>query len=424
MEQSAASFAWNPLTRILFRFTFVYLALYNLHSPLPLPPSIEPLREPYSNLWHKIAVAVGKAVFHKDITIFADGDTTYEHVRVFCFFVIAVVVAMVWTLLDRKRANYVQMYDWLSVYVRYMVALGMVAYGTFKIIKAQFPAPTLDRLVQPYGDSSPMGLLWTFMGSSLPYNLFTGIGETVGGLLLVWRRTVILGALVSVAVMSNVVMLNFSYDVWVKLYSMHLLAMLLFLLLPHTQRLLDFFLLNRTPQPLTFRPHFASPGLNRWMPLAGGLLVFAFTIYNLYDAHQWRKEQGDVSPKSEFYGIWNVTEIEVDREVQPLLITNETRWRRLIFDWPQVMAIQLMNDSVSRYFSKWDAEKKTVELTKRGDPNWKTTFAYERLAPDLLALTGTFEGKSFRAKLQRKELGEFLLLNRGFHWINEYSPNR
>lgn len=46
-------------------------------------------------------------------------------------------------------------------------ATAMVAYGMFKISPSQFPAPGLSRLVQPYGDSSPMGLLWTFMGVSM-----------------------------------------------------------------------------------------------------------------------------------------------------------------------------------------------------------------------------------------------------------------
>jgi hypothetical protein len=40
-----------------------------------------------------------------------------------------------------------------------------------------------DRLLKPYGESSPMGLLWTFMGYSTGYNLFTGGAEALGGLL-------------------------------------------------------------------------------------------------------------------------------------------------------------------------------------------------------------------------------------------------
>jgi hypothetical protein len=51
----------------------------------------------------------------------------------------------------------------------------MIGYGSYKVIQSQFPAPTLLRLLEPYGQSSPMALLWTLMGASKSYNLFTGL---------------------------------------------------------------------------------------------------------------------------------------------------------------------------------------------------------------------------------------------------------
>jgi hypothetical protein len=40
----------------------------------------------------------------------------------------------------------------------------MLVYGFIKVFPTQFHLPGPGRLVQPYGDSSPMALLWTFMG--------------------------------------------------------------------------------------------------------------------------------------------------------------------------------------------------------------------------------------------------------------------
>ena len=73
-----------------------------------------------------------------------------------------------------------------------------------------------------------MGLLWTFMGASESYTIFSGISEMAGGLLVTARRTTLLGALVCIGVLGNIVMLNFSYDVPVKLLSCHLFAMAMF----------------------------------------------------------------------------------------------------------------------------------------------------------------------------------------------------
>src|SRR5258708_21145416 len=101
----------------------------------------------------------------------------------------------------------------------------MVDYGWHKIMPVQFPPPGPDRLLVAYGDSSPMGLLWTFMGASKPYVMFSGLIEVAGGLLLLFRRTSLLGGLLSAAVLTNVVLMNFCYDVPVQLYSSRLLVM-------------------------------------------------------------------------------------------------------------------------------------------------------------------------------------------------------
>ena len=103
------------------------------------------------------------------------------------------------------------------VYLRLVLAATMIPYGAAKIFPWQFPAPTLSKLIQRYGDSSPMGLLWTFMGASRSYSFFGGATELLAGMLLVVPRLATLGALVCIGVMSNVLMLNLGYDVPVKL---------------------------------------------------------------------------------------------------------------------------------------------------------------------------------------------------------------
>ena len=86
------------------------------------------------------------------------------------------------------------------------------------------------------------------MGYSTPYNLFTGLLETLGGLLLLFKRTRLLGAMIVIVVMSNIVMLNFSYDVPVKLFSLHLLVMTVFIIAPDVKRLLNFLVYNKGVQ--------------------------------------------------------------------------------------------------------------------------------------------------------------------------------
>ena len=99
----------------------------------------------------------------------------------------------------------------------------MILYGASKVFMGQFGPPGFGRLLETYGDSSPMGLLWTFMGFSQGYTFFAGLAEMLGGVLMITRRTTLLGAMVSAGVLSNIVLLNFFYDVPVKQFSSHLL---------------------------------------------------------------------------------------------------------------------------------------------------------------------------------------------------------
>ncbi len=166
---------------------------------------------------------------------------------------------MGWMLLDRGRGKDVRLHAWLRVILRFYLAAAMLVYGGGKLIPDQFPAPPPDTLVRPVGDLLPVELLWTFMGASSAYTIFTGVAEMVGGLLLTARRTTLLGALICAGVLGNVFMLNVAYDVPVKILSFHLMAMSVFLVAPDLSRLANLLLLNRPAQPATLRPLFARP---------------------------------------------------------------------------------------------------------------------------------------------------------------------
>lgn len=417
---------WGSGKLILFRFIFLYLVLYNFPFPLNVIPVVSGLAEYYTQFWQMIVVWVGKTVFQKDITVFANGsgDTTSDYILVFCYAAVSIIAAFIWTFNDAKRTNYSRLFRFLHVYVRYVLAITMITYGTAKIIQSQFPGPSLDRLLEPYGDSSPMGLLWTFMGFSYAFNIFTGLGETVGGLLLIFKRTTCLGGLTLVAVLANVVILNFTYDVPVKLYSAHLLLMTFFVLLPDMERLVNFLLLNKSVEPVIYRPLLANESLNRRLSIIAKSLVIVFTIFTLYQTNELRKMYGDLAPKSPFYGIWNVEELEIANEPQPALLSNETRWRRVVFDNPRTFAVQLVNDTRNRYVLETDLGKRTFSLSKRDEPNWATTLNYSQPDSEQMILEGTFENKPLRAKLRRTETRKFLLMERGFNWINEFPFNR
>jgi hypothetical protein len=421
---------WSIATRVLFRFVFMYLAVYNLvalQNFINIIPKGSDVSTFLVKMWDAVLPWVGEHVFGKEIAykMTGSGDTLYDYVRVFCIAVFAAAMALVWSLVDRKRPNYRRLHEWLRVYTRYTLGLTMIVYGAAKVIKAQFPSPSLDRLLQPFGDASPMGLLWTFMGASESYNIFSGLGELIGGLLVTVRRTTLLGALVCIGVMSNVVMLNFSYDVPVKLLSTHLLAMAVFLCLPDMRRLANLFVLNRPADPSGARPVFREwKWLNRGAAVLGGLVAVTFTGLALHMAYDARMKYGDWAEKSPHYGIWNVEEFTLDGQARPEVMTDESRWRRVVFDHPEMVAIQLMTDARQRYGLKLDGNKQTLELSRRDKPDFKATFTYQQPEPELLTVDGSLDGHAIRARLRKQDVSKFQLTSRGFNWISEYPYNR
>jgi hypothetical protein len=428
-RETAAAPVWGPAKRIGFRWLFSYLVLYLFPTYLGLVgyiPHADTLITAYAGLWRAIVVWVGKILFHITITVFpaGSGDTTYNYVEILCFAATAAVAALVWTLLDRRRPNYARLHEWLRVYVRFGLGLTMIEYGASKVIPTQFSTPSLGRLLQPFGNASPMGLLWTFMGASPAYTIFAGASEMIGGLLLIARRTTLLGALVCMGVLGNVVMLNYCYDVPVKLYSSHLFLMAFFLAAPDLRRLADLLIFNRRVEPAVHRPLFARKSFHRTAFVIRTLFLVGFAVLALYETKGMYKTYGAGAPRSPFYGVWNVDELVLDGTVRPPLVTDEERWRRVAFDRVGFITLQRMDDSRRSYAMKMDAGKKTMTLSQGDKPAWKSVLSFQQPDPQHLLLAGTFDGHPIRATLHRTDPGKLLLTSRGFHWINEFPFNR
>ncbi len=412
---------WHPFTRTAFRFAFVYLLIYNLPFPLNAFPYVDKVAEFYNFFWTWIVVHVARTAFHTEIaTVFnGSGDRAFDYLLVACLLLISLVIAVIWTIFDRKRLSYPTLYRWLNIYVRFALGTTMIGYGAFKVISSQFPPPTLDRLMQSYGDSSPMGLLWTFMGSSEPYTMFVGFAEMVAGVLLFPRKTSTLGALMSIGVLSNVVALNFSYDVPVKLYSMHLLAMAVFLALPDARRLANFFLLNRPVERVPVQPLFRRKLWQRGALVFASLFLIAVLGTSLYQSYAQRRNF--IARRSPLYGVWEVDEFKLNQASQT---ASAPGWRRMVFDSPSRVAVQTATGVNERLSVQLDPEKRTLTLSKRDDPGWNSVLNYEQVSPDVVTLAGALNGSELTARLHRSDNHKFLLTDRGFHWINEVPFNR
>ncbi|MBD2701824.1 hypothetical protein IC229_14325 [Spirosoma sp. BT702] len=417
---------WSVGHKIAFRFFCAYFVLYTFPFPISIVPGLG--LEFYTNLWHLIVPWVGKTILHLpyEITVFPNGsgDTTYNYVYVLCLAVLALITTIILTILDRRRPNYNVALYWLFVLLRYYLAFTMFSYGFAKVFKTQFPFPNLSRLMEPYGESSPMGLAWAFMGYSTGYNIFTGMGEVVGGALLLFRRTIMLGCLMLIGVIGNIVAMNFFYDIPVKLFSSHLLAITLFLLAPDAGRLVDLFILNR-PVPNRKLTPFFPERQQRIGRLIVKTLVILYSLWGTVQiSYYTKKNYGDTASEPPLNGLYRIDRFAVNGDS---LVADSTRWRQVIisgYKGAPTLSIRFANDTLRRYQFEPDSATSKAVLYVRFDTAHKHHLTYLRPDTNSIILRGRINQDSIYARLQKQQIGNFLLVNRGFHWINEYPFNR
>lgn len=419
---------WSPRHRILFRFAFIYFSTYLLSAWLFRIPGLTAVARVYSECWQAIELWTAVHLLHITAPIdlhalgTGSGDTLIDYLQLLCQSAFAAAATVVWSIADRKRPAYGSLNEWLRVYIRYSLAVIMLSYGMAKVFPGQFGYPTLDRLVEPYGHSSPMGLLWTFMGYSRPYVFFTGVVECAGGLLLFSQQTTTLGALVAAAAMGNVAMLNFSYDVPVKLFSTHLFLLAVILVAPDVSRLVGVFVTNRPTMPAPMRKPFTTVWRSR-TALAVKVVVIGAALWQTTAPFVAAARQPP-RPRAARYGIYDVESFTVNGEPRPAAPMDARRWRRVVISESGGVSIQTMDDATTRYRTKDDAAKHTYELSTIFSPYDKIMLAYSQPSADELALEGQYQGEAIVVRLRKVATPPFLLTRRGFHWINEYPYNR
>jgi hypothetical protein len=136
-----------------------------------------------------------------------------------------------------------------------------------------------------------------------------------------------------------------------------------------------------------------------------------------------------------FYGNYEVDEFLADGQPVPPLVTDRTRWRSLSLrrvPWgpngspgpSDFLTIRMMDRSPLGSQFSLSGDEKTLTLTRGGMATLPGELTVELLDEQHLALSGVANGKKIEVKLHKLNRDDLLLINRGFHWINEYPFNR
>jgi uncharacterized membrane protein YphA (DoxX/SURF4 family) len=420
---------WTAQHKIWFRCCCLFFVLYIFCNPNGFFPFTDDAFAFYIRPFYHLIPWIEQHVLHiRPIPVTGpngSGDTTFDYVMLGLILVLTLFGCIIWTLADRHRNDYNKLYYWLTVIVRYYFAFTMFNYGFAKLFKTQFPYPSPYTLQEPYGNSSPMRLAWTFFGYSRGYNYFMALAEIGSGALLLFRRTLRIGALVSLITAANIMAVNYSFDVCVKLLSTILVVMALFLLLIDWRRHANFYFLNKhviphgNPMPVLRR---------RWMNISlvvlKYLVIASVVVANVYGSLTALKDPYFNPQKIPLYGLYNVQTFVRNKDTLMPLITDTSRWRSLTIGYNGRTAVRLMNDSIRIYSFLPDTAKKEILVYRPADTLHKSRLYYSFTGKDSLLIRGKLLEDSVSISFLKFDLNKLLLINRGFHFINETPYNK
>jgi hypothetical protein len=261
------------------------------------------------------------------------------------------------------------------------------------------------------------------MGYSTGYNYFTGGAEALAGLLLFFRRTTTYGSLVALTVMSNIVMINFCYDVPVKLFSLHLLLMAVFILSFDLKRVVRFFFLNKSVQPADLSPAFGNKPLRNVLVFVKFLLI-AFFLFSIINVHyNYASMYENMRSKTFLFGSYEVESFEKNHKDITIFNSDSLTWKNVFMLSGGYWSIRMMNDSLKYFTANADTSAQKIVLNESYNRSIRYELHYLKTDADKIELNGELFNDILSIQLKKFDKN-YLLVNRGFHWINEYPYNR
>lgn len=188
------------------------------------------------------------------------------------------------------------------VVMRYCLVLELWEYGWIKLTKMQFYLPEPNTVYTELGALSKDIAYWSVMGSSPSYVVFMGVVELIAGSLIVIKRTRFIGLLLALGVFINVVMVNFSFDISVKLFSLSLLAFTGILLLQYPEQ---WRMMLQLPAKAKVVRLTQEPSYFRW---GRALILSLFVVETVYPSIVTGSMNDDELPRPAYHGAYSVAE--------------------------------------------------------------------------------------------------------------------
>jgi hypothetical protein len=151
----------------------------------------------------------------------------------------SLVYALIWQV--RKTKSHT-IYQFWQALIRYGVAFDLAEFGWSKICHLQLVMPA-SKLDLPYRSFTPSDLFWYFFSHSYLFGCIIAGLQIIGALLLLYRRTTLVGAFILLPVLANILLMDIFYDIGASVveHASIMTAGVLYFLFINFDRLKQFF---------------------------------------------------------------------------------------------------------------------------------------------------------------------------------------
>lgn len=281
-------------------------------------------------------------------------DTIALNLILLLLFLLAIVSVFLLHFLKIKTDNMVLISRVISSY--YIVFI-LIIYGFDKVFKAQFYLPEPNILYTSFGNLSKDILYWSTLGTSRFYSISMGIIEVVTAILILFKRTRILGLLISIGVFVNIILINFGFDISVKTFSIFLMLVTLFSVYPNLKMLINFLVFQRREQLThTNQAIVSNPFLKIWIKFIVVGLLFLQILFPYFQSQNFND---DLQPRPFLHGAYQVNQIIVKTDT---LKTTDFPIHKIFIHRNNYIIFQGKNNVITDYHFEMDSIKKQLLL--------------------------------------------------------------
>lgn len=328
-EATTPPLIWKPYQKIAFRIAFIFFIL------MAIPESPEWYTQAFHFDWTSLHYRdlYDIARFQPSLT---RGAGYYGYADWLIILGVAVVGGLIWSAADRKRPSYNTLYYWLTVVIRYRAAIGIIGFAFTKVLPVQMPYPSTGILNTNFGDLTGQKIYWLSIAIVPWYQVFAGVVELAAGVLLLFRKTATLGAIILFGALGDIVYVNFAYDGGVHVYSSYFVLFAAFLIAKEVPKIYNLLIRQRYTVPVNFNIEFKENWLKitRIVLKTGVVVIFLFVFFYiqlnnfLYDPYKQPAAKG----VAQLRGYYEVTEFRLNNKLIPYHPQDSLRWLDVTFE--------------------------------------------------------------------------------------------